>query len=274
MTRHARGVSAVDAVLEEDHTGDLRLVARREEDEPAIVAQVLARPSGGDTAGIRDHLRASRLPGYVVARQPCPSSSRRGIIRIDHQPHAIADRLELFRIECHLRLRLRRRHRLPPGSVVNGLEQVRRHARAAVGKRRHVDRHRHWRQRHRALSDADRDRLAGIPLLFLGVQPLPLGRRDQPLDFVGQIDAALHAQAEQCRPLVDLVHAHHVGNGVEVDVARLLDCVPQVDRAMAALAPALEVVPVEAGAAAAVHLEVGRDHALLEPGERHGHLER
>ena len=43
MLRDRRGVRAVHAVLEEHDAGNLRVVARREEHEPAVVAQVLGR---------------------------------------------------------------------------------------------------------------------------------------------------------------------------------------------------------------------------------------
>src|SRR6185295_18087324 len=54
----------------------------------------------------------------------------------------------------------------------------------------------------------------------------------------------------------------------------LLDRVPQIDGAVAALLPALEVAPVEIGAAGAVDLEVRRDHALFERRQPDSHLER
>jgi len=47
-------------------------------------------------------------------------------------------------------------------------------------------------------------------------------------ELVRQVDPALHAEAEERRPLVDLVHPDHVADGVEVDVARLLDRVAQI----------------------------------------------
>src|SRR5690348_2626175 len=37
VLRHRGGVGAVDAVLEEHDAGDLRIVARREEREPAVI---------------------------------------------------------------------------------------------------------------------------------------------------------------------------------------------------------------------------------------------
>ena len=88
----------------------------------------------------------------------------------------------------------------------------------------------------------------------------------RPTSSFGRSMFDLHAEAEQRRPLVDPVDTDHVADGVEVDVARLLDRVPQIDGAVAALLPALELVAVEIRAAGAVHLEVRRDDAFFEPG--------
>src|SRR5215208_5673784 len=43
VTRHPGSVGTVDAMFEEYHAGNLRVVAWREKDEPAVVAQVLPR---------------------------------------------------------------------------------------------------------------------------------------------------------------------------------------------------------------------------------------
>ena len=139
---------------------------------------------------------------WIRARPPVPPA-----LTTIHSPSRMA--CSFSGSISHLRLRRRRRHRLPPGPIVDGLEKVRRDARAAVGQRRHVDGHRHRRHRHRALADADRDGFARVPLL-VHLLALPLGRRHEPLDFVRQIDAALHAETERGRPLVDLVDADHV----------------------------------------------------------------
>ena len=56
-----------------------------------------------------------------------------------------------------------------------------------------------------------------------GALPLPLGVRDDALLLVRQVDAGLAGHPELLGPLVDLVHAEHVAERVEVDVARLLD---------------------------------------------------
>ena len=259
----------MDAVLQEHDAGHGRMIARREEHEPAVVAQVLARPRGG-ASSVRDHLRRPGLARNILAGD---SGRRAGATAVHHHPESVADRLQLFRIDLNLRLRRRPRHRLPAGAIVDGFEQVRRDARAAVGERRHVHGHRHRRHRHLALADADRNRFAGVPLLVAHAH-LPFGGRHEPLILVRQIDSALHAEAERRRPLVDLVDAHHVGDGIEIDVARLLDRVTQIDRAVAALLPTFEGTPVKCRRAGAVRVEVGGDDPFFETGERHGHLER
>ena len=268
--RDRRGVGAVDAVLEEHHAGDLRVVARREEHEPAVVAQVLAALGAPRRALVRDHLRGAGLAAHVVpgirARPPC----RRALTTI-HMPSRIAWSFSGAHVD--LRLRRRRRHRLQSVAVVHRLDEVRRDARAAVGERRRVDRQRDRRHRHLPLADGDRNRLARVPLLLMLRALSTRVDGTSPVHLVRQVDVRFHAEPEQRRPLVDAIDAEHVADGVEVHVARLLDGVAQIDRAVPALLPALEVAPVEVRAAAAVHLEVGRDDALLEPGEADRHLE-
>ena len=88
-----------------------------------------------------------------------------------------------------------------------------------------------------------------------------------------QVDTGLVGEAEQLGPLVDAVDAQHVAERVEVDVARLLERVPQVHRPVAARQVALEVAAVEGGAPAAVDPVVGRHHALFEGGDRDDDLE-
>ena len=113
---------------------------------------------------IRDDLRGAGLAAHVVAAiwraAPVPRA-------VDDQPQAVADRLQLLGVISTVRLRRRRRHRLPARAVVDRLDQVRRDARAAVGERRHIDGQRDRRDRHLPLADRDRDRLAGVPLLVL-----------------------------------------------------------------------------------------------------------
>ena len=223
-------------------------------------------PRAASAALVRDDLSRPGLAGDVFSRD---ARSSAGTAAVDHHPHPVADRLQLLGRDVELRLCGRRRHRLPAAAaaVVDRLDEVRCDTRAAVGDRRHVDRHRHRRHRDRALADSYRDRFAGVPLLVPGLL-LPLGRWHQTRDLVGQIDAALHAKPEQRGPLVDAIDAEHVGDGVEVDVTRLRNRGLEVDRPVAALLPALEIASVEVGPASAVHVEVRIDDVLFEAGQR------
>src|SRR5262245_51527238 len=117
-------------------------------------------------------------------------------------------------------------------------------ARTTVRQRRRIDRHRYGRDRHASLADRDGNRLARIPLLSKSLL-LPLRGRHEALNLVGQVDAALFTQPEQRRPLVDAVDARHVAYRVEIHIARLLDSMTKVDRAMPAFFPALERAPKE-----------------------------
>src|SRR3954453_8693280 len=64
VMRQRSRVRAVDAVFQEHDAGNLRVVARSEENEPAVVAQVLPVPRGKPPL-VRDHLRGTRLPADV-----------------------------------------------------------------------------------------------------------------------------------------------------------------------------------------------------------------
>src|SRR4051794_9414923 len=63
------GIGAVNAVFEEDHARDFRIVAWREERKPSVIAKVLRR-SGRGASLIRDHLRGAGLSAHVLALYP------------------------------------------------------------------------------------------------------------------------------------------------------------------------------------------------------------
>src|SRR5215475_1336521 len=273
MMHDESGVAAVHAVLEEHDAGNLRVVTRSEEDEPAVVAEIPVCLAGRGLALVGDDLSGPRLAAHIVTGN---SRIAAGASRaVDGHPHAVFDDLKVLRIDRRLGLRWRRRHRLPPAAVVYRLQQMWCHTGPAVGQRRHVDGHRDRGRRDLTLTDADRNRLARVPLL---VHPLtfPLRGGHQALHLIRQIVPAQDAHPKGRRPLVDLVDADHVRDRVEVHVTRLLDGVAQVDRTVAAPAeaPALEITTVEVGVTRAVHVEVGRDDAFLETSERYRHLER
>src|SRR5207249_11235637 len=102
--------------------------------------------------------------------------------------------------------------------------------------------------------------------LLLTLLAFPFRRRPEPLHFIRKIDPALDAEPERGRPLVDLVDTDQVGDRVEIHVARLLDRMAQIDRAVAPLLPALERTPIECGGANAMRVEIGRDDPFFERG--------
>src|SRR5262249_60892243 len=96
VVRHRRRIGPVEPVLEEHDAGDLRVVARREEDEPAVVAEVgvLVQLLRAQAVLIGDDLRRPRLAADVVSFD---AGAAAGAAAVDDAPHAVPDRLELFR---------------------------------------------------------------------------------------------------------------------------------------------------------------------------------
>ena len=135
----------------EDDAGDLRVVARREEHEPAVVAQVLGRSCRPRPRPVFEMtcavpvLPETSWPA-MRARPPVPAP-----LTTIHRPSRIACSFSgsMSTFDCGGGGGTG----FQPAAVVDRLEQVRRDARAAVGERRHVDRHRHRRHRHLALAD-------------------------------------------------------------------------------------------------------------------------
>ena len=67
-----RAEVAVLAVLREDDAGDLRVVLRHHEHEPAVIAQILiGLAARALLALVRNHLRGAGLAGDVAARDAC-----------------------------------------------------------------------------------------------------------------------------------------------------------------------------------------------------------
>src|SRR5512132_768264 len=92
VVRERGRVRSVDAVLQKYDAGNLRVVTRCEEHEPAVVAEI-AVGACGSTPRVRDDLRGSRFPADVVSHDPRSAARAAGVH--DH-PHAVADRLKLF----------------------------------------------------------------------------------------------------------------------------------------------------------------------------------
>ena len=125
------GVRAVYAMFEKDDAGNLRIIARREKWEPAVVAEVLGGVARRcQLTGVGNDLGGAGLARNVVARELRVVPGARAV---DHQEETIANRLQMLRLDRDNRLWRWRGERLPPRPIVNRLEQVRRDASAAVG---------------------------------------------------------------------------------------------------------------------------------------------
>ena len=90
-----------------------------------------------------------------------------------------------------------------------------------------------------ALADSDGDGLPGEPVQVVGL-PLPLPGGDQAALLSGQIDSGLAPQPQRLGALLDQVDLHALAQGVEVDVAGLLDGGVEVDGAVAGGVPTAE----------------------------------
>src|SRR6185312_14957902 len=100
---------------------------------------------------------------------------------------------------------------------------------------------------------------------------LPLGARDETLLLVGDLDAGGGTQAQGARSGFYSVDAEPSRRLVEEHVARGLDAALEIDMAVAAALPAMELVIAERERAGTV------DGEPVEPcfdsGQRHGRLE-
>ncbi len=257
-------------VLAEDDAGDLRVVPRREEDEPAVVAQVAAAAARGLASLVGDHLRGAGLAGDVAARDPATNTGARSV---DHPPQPVMQRRQRRRLERHAFRHDRGRGHLPAAAFVDRADHVRRHTGAAVGHGGNHDAERRRRHSHLSLADRHRNGFARVPALT-GVFELPCGRGHDALLLVRQVDAGRPRQSQLLGPLVNPIDAEHVAECVEVDVARLLERRAHVDGTVAALQVAEEIAAEEAGAAAAIHPEIRIDDPLFESRRRDHDLER
>ena len=186
------------------------------------------RPGSALAALERDHLRRAGLARHVAALRsarcrPCPPP-----FTTIHSPSWM--RVEVSGLNVTRDFGSGGRHRLPPAARRRSARTrcgVR--ARPAVGDRRHVDGHRDRRHRHLALADRHRDRLARVPLL---AEPRPASTRSTarcPCTSFGRSMPLFSPRPSSVAHLWILSIADHVAERVEVDVARLLDGVPQVD---------------------------------------------
>ena len=109
-------------MLEEHDTRDGRLVAGREEHEPAVIAQVaaLAGALRRHAPRVRDHLGATGLARDIVSLDARRASGARAV---DDEPQPVADRLQLVWIDLRLRLRRRRRDGFHPAPSSTALSR-------------------------------------------------------------------------------------------------------------------------------------------------------
>ncbi len=213
------------------------------------------------------------VPVLPETSWPAIARARGRADAVDREPEPVAHGLEHLLRDLEQGPRRGHAEVSPPLPEVHGLDDVRRDERAAVGDGGNHARERNRRDRHLALADADRNRLARIPLLVRRAH-LPLGRGHEALVLAGQVDAGLPHQPEQLGVPVDRVDLHQVRDRVEVDVARLLDRVPQIERAVPFLLVAVEDVAVELLRARAGDTIIGRDEAFGERRDGHEDLER
>src|ERR1700692_3274385 len=122
-----------------------------------------------------------------------------------------------------------------------------------------------------ALADAYRNRLPGKPLL-LEVTNLPLFGRHDSADFVGQIYTCFLAQSESSGVFCNPIDAKFFCQCVKEDVARLINCLGEIDLAMPSFNQASKPPAEKSAAAIAMHVK-GLGDTLLPSGGRHKNLE-
>src|ERR1700688_643591 len=125
--------------------------------------------------------------------------------------------------------------------------------------------------RNSALTDAYRNRLPGKPLL-LEVTNLPLFGRHDSADFVGQIYTCFLAQSESGGVFRNAIDAKFFRQRVKEDVARLINCLGEIDLAMPGFNPTSKAAAVESSSAVAMHVKWLGD-TLLPTRSRHKNFE-
>src|SRR5579871_4272524 len=185
------GQFAVLTALEQDANYDVGIAARREADEPSVLSKFVA-VLVFRAKGERNDLGRASFPCDINTRHV---RRWRGAFGQQDARHRVRDVIPPVGID---------REALDVGEVsrfyktgrqIAGIGHMRHNHTAAHGYRADRAQELHWRDRDRALSDADRDCFAGEPLL-LEIADLPLFRRHDAGDFVGKIDAGLLPQAE------------------------------------------------------------------------------
>src|SRR5207248_2306318 len=263
-----RGARAEAAVLDDHGERDARVIERRKGDEQRMVAMAL-----GDFRFLvflallhGDHLRGAGLAADAVG--DAGEGARAGAFLVD-AGHGALDELDVVAPEAH-GLQDLGGHLAPlaVARMVDVLDEARLVYMAAAREHRHRLRQLQRRIRVVALADADRDGLAGEPLLVGGALEallLPLGRGQHAGELAGEIDARARAEAEGSEEARDRVDAHVVRQVVVVGVAGLDDRLVHVDRAVTALLVVAEAPPAEIEIA---RVEDGRARGALTGLER------
>ena len=273
MTREARRPASLPCspASKEHADGDIGIAARGKADEPGVViyGMGVAEFSG---EGIAHGLSAAGLAGEIDAIKMGAVVGPDGC---GNQGHGIGDGLPDGRIHGDGGI-AGAGVGIEDGLADIGLELVGEDdvgtaENAAGGDAGDGAHHLDGRGGDGALADADGSDFAGIPLLVV-VLHFPFGGRHGPGRFVGQVDAGSGTHADFVSPERDLIDAESRGEGVEEDVAGLIDGFVDVDGAMAGLDPAALVGAKEVDAAGAMHVHILGD-AFFEAGEGHDDFE-
>ncbi len=256
-------------MLAQHGNDDVWIAARRHAHEPGVGAGVTGSQAGGAGAMVHD-LRGAGLAGEVDAFQVdgrsgaggggrghgfgdgLPVGGRNGDDAIAGAGVGLVDGLE------HLRWNF------------VGKDDVRALEGPAGGDSAERAGELQGRDGDGALADADRDHLAGVPLLMLRLE-LPGGGGHGAGDFVGKVDAGLLREPYRGGVPGDGVDAELFGEVVVEGVAGPRDGVVDIDHAVMLVAG--EEVTEEGAASVAHDVHVLRD-ALFQACERHDDLER
>src|SRR6476646_3719695 len=266
----ARGKRPVLTALKVDHHHDLRIAPGSNSGEPAVALevtfQVLFLQAMGFKIVVAHPLRAtcfSRKVDALNMRGDARSA------RIQHVGHGIRDGNPVLRVDRHahgITLAAFARSFLELRGKLFRVHQMRRIKNTAHSNSTDGASNLNGTNGHGALPDTHRDDLTRIPFLAEGLH-LPLFRRHDAADLVGQIHSRFFANAHGACPFCDLFNAQALCERVKENVARLVNSLGHVNRAVSALRivfhPALVIAAKEYSPALAVHFQVLR-YAFLQ----------
>ncbi|CAG2155983.1 hypothetical protein LMG19282_05078 [Cupriavidus campinensis] len=223
--------------------------------------------------GQRVGLRRAGLAGRFIGRA---REHARGGARVRHGHHGLLDHVDIGLLERNPIAFLGHGQRtLARDRILHRLHQVRLHHRAVVDDDRHRIGQLQDREAVVALPDAQRDGLAVIPLLLLGLAvrlALPLGGRQDAAAFALDVDARDLPEAKRLHEVVDAVDAHVARQRVVIGVAGLHDRGLHVHPAVAARLVVAEGMVAQREEARVVHAPGGRALAHGQRRQRHERL--